>query len=132
VAFVRYSLIAAVTALGLYAMLIFATSLLFNGLKLSRQLDTGSLRSDAFFGTTGDVAAIYNRSALSIARPQVILVGASNFQKVLASEFDVPGFAAANISVDGSGLAEMERLVELAYESVSPVTRGRNVFVIGV
>jgi hypothetical protein len=128
----RYSLIAALTALGLYAMLIVATSLLFNGLKLSRQLDTGSLTSDAFFGTAGDVAAIYNRSALSIARPQVILVGGSNFQKVLASDFDVPGFAAANISVDGSGVAEFIRLVDLAYESVSPDTRGRNIFVIGV
>ena len=130
--FMRYSLIAVLTALGLYATLIFSTSLLFNGLKLSRQLDTGSLMSDAFFGTAGDVAAIYNRSALSIARPQVILVGASNFQKVLASEFDVPGFAAANISVDGSGLAEFGRLVDLVYESVSPDTRGRNIFVIGV
>jgi hypothetical protein len=130
--FLRYSLIAVLTAMGLYAIMIFGTSLLFNGLKLSRQLDTGSLRSDAFFGTTGELAAIYNRSALSTARPQIILVGASNFQKVLASEFDVPGFAVANISVDGSGLAEMERLVELADESVSPVTRGRNIFVIGV
>jgi hypothetical protein len=130
--FMRYSLIAVLTALGLYAILIVATALLFNGLKLSRQLDTGSLTSDAFFGTAGDVAAIYNRSALSIARPHVILVGASNFQKVLASEFDVPGFAAANISVDGSGLAEFGRLVDLAYESVSPDTKGRNIFVLGV
>ena len=130
--FMRYPLIAVLTAMGLYATLIFATSLLFNGLKLSRQLDTGSLTSDAFFGTTGDAAAVYNRSALSIARPQVILVGASNFQKVLASELDVPSFAAANISVDGSGLAEIGRLVELAYEAVSPATRGRNIFAIGV
>jgi hypothetical protein len=130
--FMRYSLIAVLTSLGLYGMLIFATSLLFSELKLSRQLDTGSLMSDAFFGTAGDAAAVYNRSALSIARPQVILVGASNFQKVLASELDVPGFATANISVDGSGLAEIGRLVELAYEAVSPVTRGRNIFVIGV
>jgi hypothetical protein len=130
--FMRYSLIALITALGLYGILIFATSLLFSELKLSRQLDTGSLTSDAFFGSAGDAAAVYNRSALSIARPQVILVGASNFQKVLASELDVPGFSTANISVDGSGLAEIGRLVELVYEAVSPVTRGRNVFVIGV
>ena len=130
--FIRYSLIAVLTALGLYAMMIFATSLLFSELKLSRQLDTGSLTSDAFFGAAGEAAAVYNRSALSIMRPQVILVGASNLQKVLASELDVPGFAAANISVAGSGLAEMGRLVELAYEAVPPVTRGRNIFVIGV
>ena len=128
----RYSLIAVLSALGLYAILIFATSLLFSELKLSRQLDTGSLMSDAFFGTEGDTAAVYNRSALSIIRPQVILVGASNLERVPASEIDVPGFAAANISVAGSGLAEFGRLVELAYEAVSPVTRGRNIFVLGV
>jgi hypothetical protein len=132
VAFVRYSLIAVLTVLGLYTVLIIATSLLFNALKLSRQLDTGSVTSDAFFGTAGDVAAVYNRSALSIGRAHVILVGASNFQKVLASKLDVPGFAAANISVDGSGLAEIGRLVDLAYEAMSPATRGRNIFVIGV
>jgi hypothetical protein len=130
--FMRYSLIAVLTAFGLYAILIFATSLLFSELKLSRQLDTGSLMSDAFFGAAGDAAAVYNRSALSVIRPQVILVGASNLQKVPVSELDVPGFAAANISVAGSNLAEIGRLVELAYEAMPPVTRGRNIFVIGV
>jgi hypothetical protein len=51
---------------------------------------------------------------------------------VLASELNVPGFQVANMSVAGSGIAEIRRLVELAYEAVPPSTRGHNVFVFGV
>jgi hypothetical protein len=132
VALARYCLIATLTAVVACGILIVATSLLFSKLNLSRQLDTGSLASDAFFGVAGDVAAVYNRSALSTDRPQVILVGASNFQSVLASELNVPGFQVANISVAGSGIAEISRLVDLAYEAVPSSTRGHNVFVVGV
>jgi len=131
-AFIRYSLVAVLTALGFCGTLILAISLLFSELKLNRQLDTGSLASDAFFGTAGDAAAVYNRGALATKRPQVILVGASNFQKVLASEVDVPDFATANISVDGSGLAEIRQLVELSYEAMPLAGQRHNIFVIGL
>jgi hypothetical protein len=129
---VRFAIIAILTAAGTCGVLILAASLLFNELNLSGQLDTGSLPSDAFFGAAGDVAAIYNRGALSTDRPQIILIGASNFQSVLASDLNVPGFRAANMSVAGSGINEFGRLVDLAYEAMPASTRGHNVFVIGV
>jgi hypothetical protein len=120
--------------------IIFATHALMQFSGFSKRVDNGAPMSDALFGPTGDLAAIYNREPLRAERSRIILVGASNLilvpsprlQRAIHAVPDLANYTANNISVEGVGIPSFHSLVELAYDAMPARRRGSNIFVVGL
>lgn len=133
-AILRYGFIAIASAVLLYALMVLGSSLVFAAMELGESLDTGSTRTDMFFGVSGLTADVYDRTPLIRDQPQIILMGASNVQKfradIVAAHLD--GFAAHNMSIGGLPLHDWTRMADLTYEVVPRDAWSKLTFVVGV
>ncbi len=130
----RFILISVLSMLLLYGQSMAVSTAAFRWMGLDRQLDTGSRASDIAFGALGASAVVYNRPPLIRSSPQVILIGSSNFQRYSANAIasEMPGTSASNMAVDGSNLADLELVVNLAYEVLPASSSGQHTFVLGL